>query len=57
MLRLAIVFALLATFSAALAGCAKEETQMPDTVPPLPGKPNSMGSPSQPPPPPPLQKK
>jgi hypothetical protein len=56
MLRLSIVFALLVTLSAALAGCAKEETRMPETVPPLPGKPTSMGSPS-PPPPLPLPKK
>jgi hypothetical protein len=56
MLRLSIVFALLVAVSAALAGCAKEETQMPTTAPPLPGKPGSLGPASPPQPPPGLKK-
>ena len=61
MLRPAIVFALLVALSAALAGCAREETRMPDTVPPLPSRSGSLGSaapqPPPPPPPPPMAKK
>jgi hypothetical protein len=56
MLRASIVFALLVTFAATLAGCSREEAQMPDKVPPLPGKPTSMGT-AAPLTPPPVPKK
>ncbi len=36
---------------AALAGCAKEETRIPETIPPLPGKSTFQGVPQPPQPP------
>ena len=50
MLRCSIVITLFIALTAALAGCSREETQMPDKAPPLPGKPTAIGPQSNPPP-------